>query len=555
MIAVIDIWKMLAGIAFFLLSMNFMEDSLRLLAGRSFKLFLKKQTGSRIKTIAGAAIVTGLLQSSSIVNLLVLNLAGAGVVKMGSALALILGANLGSTFNSWILLTLGFSFDIGQFVLPVIGFTGIAMAFLKKEGQWFLWIKFLFSFALLFFALQFIKTGMEGFVQQTNLAAFKQYPLVIFVLLGILLTAIVQSSSATVVLTLSALHVNAISLYIAMAVVLGSEVGTSLKLFLASANGPGVKKRIAWGNFIINIVTVSFIFILLKPANYLVTEVLHINNNMVAVVFFQTFINIVSLLLFLPFLSQLGKLLEKYFSAKDNESFYISKVSPADGGLAMAALENEAGYLISHVIDYSLHSFELKEYLHSRKTGEESFAAKTITEKYDYIKLLYGEMHNYYLRIQKNTLDKTETERLSQLIFSIRNAMYAAKNIHDAQHDIEQMRNSSNDIKYNFYLQSREKLLEFYHQVKKMLNEKNSGGAYNKLTALYQAVTTGYRETLELFYRENLASSVNETEISTLINFNRELYTSYKSILFGLKDYLLNAKEAAYFDELPGFIR
>ena len=555
MIAAADIWKMLAGIAFFLLSMNFMEDALRLLAGRSFKLFLKKQTGSRIKTIAGAAVVTGLLQSSSIVNLLVLNLAGAGVVKMDSALALILGANLGSTFNSWLVLTLGFGFDIGQAVLPVIGLAGIAMAFFKREGQWFLWIKFLFSFALLFFALQFIKTGMESFVQQTDLAAFKKYPLIVFLLLGVLLTAIVQSSSATVVLTLSALHANAIGLYIAMAVILGSEVGTSLKLFIASATGPGVKKKIAWGNFIINIVTVLFIFILLRPVNYLITNLFQIKNDLVTVVFFQTFINIISLLLFLPFLKQLGKFLEKRFSSKDNESFYISKVSPADGGLAMAALENEAGHLISHVIDYSLHSFELKEYLHGKKNGEESFAAKTIREKYDYIKLLYGEMHNYYLRIQKNTLDKTETERLAQLIFSIRNGMYAAKNIHDAQHDIEQMRNSSNDIKYNFYLQSREKLLEFYRQVKKLLEEKNDEANYNKLVTLYRSVTSSYRETLELFYRESLASRVNETEISTLINFNRELFTSYKSILFGLKDYLLNAKEAAYFDELPGFIR
>jgi phosphate:Na+ symporter len=555
MIAATDIWKMLAGIAFFLLAMNIMEDTLRQLAGRSFKLFLKRQTGSRFKTIAGAAIVTGLLQSSSIVNLLVLNLAGAGVVKMNSALALILGANLGSTFNSWLVVTLGFSFDIGQFVLPVIGIAGIAMAFVNREGKWFGWIKFIFSFALLFFALQYIKNGMEGFVQQTDLAAFKQYPLIIFLLLGVLLTAVVQSSSATVVLTLSALHANAISLYIAMAVILGSEIGTSLKLFLASANGPGVKKKIAWGNFIINTVTVLFVFIFLRQVNYLVTNLFHIKNDLVAVVFFQTFINIISLLLFLPFLHQLGRFLEKHFSVKADESFYINKVSPADAGLALAALENEAGHLISHVIDYSLDSFELKEYQHKTEAAQDSFLAKTISEKYNYIKQLYGEMHNYYLRLQKSALDKTETERLAQLVFSIRNCMYAAKNIRDAQHDIEQMRNSSNDIKYNFYLQSRENLLEFYLQVKKLLEEKDGEANYQELTALYQAVTTGYRETLELFYRESMVNRVNETEISTLINFNRELYTSYKSILFGLKDYLLNAKEAAYFDELPGFIR
>ena len=107
-----DIWKMLAGIAFFLLAMNFMEEALHLLAGRRFKLFLKKQSGSRIKAVLGATVVTGLLQSSSIVNLLVLSMAGAGVVQMDNALALILGSNLGSTFNSWLVATLGFNFNI-----------------------------------------------------------------------------------------------------------------------------------------------------------------------------------------------------------------------------------------------------------------------------------------------------------------------------------------------------------------------------------------------------------------------------------------------------------
>ena len=76
-----------------------------------------------------------------------------------------------------------------------------------------------------------------------------------------------------------------------------------------------------------------------------------------------------------------------------------------------------------------------------------------------------------------------------------------------------------------------------------------------RLTAVYQSITAGYSETLHLLYKENLANRVSEMEISTLINFNRQLYTSFKSVLFGLKDYLLTPKEAEYFDALPGFIR
>ena len=133
--------------------------------------------------------------------------------------------------------------------------------------------------------------------------------------------------------------------------------------------------------------------------------------------------------------------------------------------------------------------------------------------------------------------------------------MYAAKNISDAQKDIEQMHNSSNDIKYSFFTRAREKVLIFYKQIFTLLNKKAGTNCFAELMNLYQSITTGYPDTLHLLYRENLANRVNEIEISTLINFNRELYTCFKAVLFGLKDYLLTNKEAEFFDAQPGFIR
>ncbi len=550
-----DIWKMLAGVAFFLLAMNFMENSLRLLAGRSFKLFLKKQTKNKLKAIGAGAIVTGFLQSSSIVNLLVLSMVGASVVKMENALAIILGSNLGTTLDSWLVATLGFNFNIESFALPVAGITGILMAFSSRESKWFLWLKFLFSLAFLFIALGFIKTGMEGYVKQTDLSAFTQYPVIVFLLLGVFLTTIIQSSSATIALTLSALHSNAITLYVATAIVLGSEIGTTFKLFLASAKGLTAKKRVALGNFIFNLVTVSIMFLFLQPVNYFITDMMKVNENLIALVFFQSFVNLFSIALFFPFLNLLSRFLMKRFIDKEDESIYISKVPLTDPELALEALESETNLFINHVIDYSLDSFDLEEVIGANPAVQKGFLRKTVAEKYDHIKQSHGEMHTFYLKLQNAGLHKTETERLQQLIAAIRNTMYAAKNIRDAQHDIVQIRNSSNDIKFSFYWQSREKLLNFYRQVLTLLNKEDRGKHFEDVTALYRSVTAGYSDTLQLLYKENMANRVSEIEISTLINFNRELYTSFKSVLFGLKDYLLSAKEAEYFDSLPGFIR
>ncbi|MBK8496370.1 MAG: Na/Pi cotransporter family protein [Chitinophagaceae bacterium] len=156
------------------------------------------------------------------------------------------------------------------------------MAFLNRESKWFSWSKFLFGLAFLFVALGFIKSGMEDFVKQTDLAFFNRYPLIVFLLLGIALTAVVQSSSLTIAITLSALHTQAISLQVAMAIVLGSEIGTSIKLFLAAANGSATKKRVALGNFLFQCGYRDHTFVLLRPVYQFITGVLHLNNELIA---------------------------------------------------------------------------------------------------------------------------------------------------------------------------------------------------------------------------------------------------------------------------------
>lgn len=546
---------MLAGVAFFLLAMNFMEESLRRLAGRKFKLFLKRHTTSRLKAVGSGTLVTALLQSSSIVNLLVLSMVGAGVVMVENALALILGANLGTTAGNWLIAVLGFSVNIQAVVLPVAGITGIALAFTQSEKRIYLWLKFFFGFSFLFIALGFIKNGMEEWVRETDLTAFNDYPAVIFLLLGTVLTTVVQSSSATVALVLSALYANAITLTTGMAVVLGSEIGTTFKLFLASVKGGAAKKKVAMGNFIFNTVTAFGGLALLQPSHNLITDIFRPEDKLISLVFFQTLVNLSSILVFLPFLKVIGRLLTNLYPERNEETVYIRKIPVKDTDAATEALENETGLFIRKVISYSLDSFQLDDDISPGHSMLNSFNRLTIGAKYDHIKQLHGEMYAFCLRLQNTGLQKKELERIEHLISAIRNTMYAAKNIRDVQHDTEQVSNSSNDTKYDFYMLSREKVMKFSQQVLQMMDAGPGENNFEKLTSLYKSVTAGYPATLRSLYGENVTSHVNETEISTLINYNRELYTFFKSVLFGLKDFLLSVKEADYFDSLPGFIR
>ena len=178
-----EIFKLLTGIVIFLLGASYLEDSIKSLAGRSFKLFLRKQTTNKLKAIGGGAIVTGVLQSSSVVSLMVLAFVGAGVIQMESALAVILGANLGTTIDSWVVATLGFKFNIENISYPVAAISGLSMLLSNKDGRLYQWSRLLFGIAFLFVGLNFIKTGMQDVINEIDLSSVKEQPAIIFLVI------------------------------------------------------------------------------------------------------------------------------------------------------------------------------------------------------------------------------------------------------------------------------------------------------------------------------------------------------------------------------------
>lgn len=164
-------------------------------------------------------------------------------------------------------------------------------------------------------------------------------------------------------------------------------------------------------------------------------------------------------------------------------------------------------------------------------------------------------MHNYAISLQNAAGREKDIKRTGQLISAMRNSMYAAKNLRDALHDIEQLRNSSNDTKYEFYNRNRQKLISFSNDIRGMIEEKDPDKQFKVLSALFKETQEGYTSTVKELYEGEMSHKVNEAEISTLINFNREMYTAFKSLSFALKDFLLDPARADYFEDLPGFIR
>jgi phosphate:Na+ symporter len=225
----VPLLKLLAGIGLFLFSMYLVEQALKNLSGRKFKRFLQRISKHRLGAVAGGAITTGVLQSSSIVSVMVLSFVGTGVFTMRNAIAIILGANLGTTLASWLVLLFGFEYNIEMVSYPVVFAGGLLLILFEKRKTLKYLAYFLVGFGLLFISISIMKTAMEAETKAFDFSRYAHLGPAVFLIIGFILTLIIQSSSATMAIALTAMHAGAIELAPAAAIVLGSETGTTIR--------------------------------------------------------------------------------------------------------------------------------------------------------------------------------------------------------------------------------------------------------------------------------------------------------------------------------------
>lgn len=550
------IFKLAAGIGLFLFAMYLLEESLKNLSGRNFKLFLQRSAKNKVGAVGGGAIVTGVLQSSSMVSLMVLAFVGAGVFTMKNAMAIILGANLGTTLDSWLVATLGFKVDIEVVAYPLLFVGGLLLIIFGNRKNIKYISYFLLGFSLLFIGLSFMKTAMEGQVKAFDFSKYAEMSMLVFLVIGFLITSLVQSSSVTMALTLSALHAGAITFPAAAAIVLGSETGTTIKILLASLGGNASKKRVALGNVFYNIFLTVLAFVLLKPILQMITDGFGITDPLIGLVTFSTLINFSGIIIFLPFLDQLVKFLEKFYKDTDaSAAAFIGNANVNEPETALDLFKSETEYFIYNSMLYNLALFDIDTNILAEnstfKTINEKrkFSSKTIEEKYEFLKQLHGELQSFYLSLRAEV--KTEQNpSLNQLISAVRSSMHAVKSMKDIASNISNLSRSSTDIKFNLFTQQKAETEELYVQLNTLM-EPEIKPDFEKLQSIFATIQNNYSSALNNFYKEAQVGNIEDMDITTVINFNRELFTSHKAIFFAIKDFLLEENEAQSFNEIP----
>lgn len=551
-----SIFKLLAGIGLFLFAMYLIEEALKNLSGRNFKLFLQRTTKNKISAASGGALVTAVLQSSSMVSLMVIAFVGAGVFTMKNALAIILGANFGTTIGSWLVATLGFEMNIEVIAYPAVLLGGLFIILFGKRKVFKYSAYFLFGFGLLFIGLSFMKTAMEAQVKVFDFSQYKDMPPIIFLFIGFIITLLVQSSSVTMALTLSALHVGAINFPSAAAIVLGSETGTTMKILLSAIGGSSTKKRVVFGNFLFNFLITILAFIFLHPILNLITDKFKITNPLIELVTFSSIINLFSIVLFLPLLDIFVKFLERFFKdTNDHASAYIANANIDDPETALDLFKRETDFFIHNSILFNLEIFDINSDF--AQENEEfnkininnKYFSKSVDEKYDFMKQLQGELQSFYLEL-RGKLQNGQDSQLNQLNSSIRSALYSIKCLNDIKRNIDNLQQSSKTLKFNFFVTKKTETTNLYSQLNSVLKNKKNGN-FKTLEVIFKTIEKSYTQTLNEFYKQASLTPIEDIEITTIINFNREVFTSNKAMLMAIKDFIFDEKQAEEFNSIP----
>ena len=267
---ILQIFTLLGALGMFLYGMNLMSSGLQKASGDKLRSFLSAMTSNPLKGVLTGLGITSLIQSSSATTVMVVSFVNAGLLTLSQAIGVIMGANIGTTVTAWLVAWLGFKADISILAIPLMLF-GFLFSNSKKNQRQNIG-ELIVGFCLLFLGLSFMKESVPDLNETPQVLEFVKTwashgfgSVLIFLIFGTILTLVLQSSSATMAITLIMLSMGWIPFSMACAMVLGENIGTTITANIAASVGNTQAKRAAMSHTIFNLFGVIWALILFKP--------------------------------------------------------------------------------------------------------------------------------------------------------------------------------------------------------------------------------------------------------------------------------------------------
>ncbi|WP_220101952.1 Na/Pi cotransporter family protein [Campylobacter hyointestinalis] len=477
------------GVCIFLYAMIVLENSFSMFAG--IESFLKKATSSKISSFNFGLLTTAIMQSSGLVSVLAISFLSAGLISLISGLAIIYGANLGTVTGAWLVAGLGLKVDIASYAMPLI-VVGMLFIFNKSDK-----IKgcgyFLFSIGLLFLGIAYMKSGFDNIKDTIDLSKYAMSGvsgLLVYTLIGLVMTVVMQSSHATLTLAITALGANQITYENSVAIAIGSNVGSTIMAIIGSLNANSDGKKLTVAHVIFNVTSAIITLIFINFFIFITDETAKIagvrdDDYTIKLAIFHTYFNVTGVLLFYPLANLMEKLLNKFIKSEHKRSkvdtaYYLNENSAQFSDSATEVLVKEVKHLYSNASSIIAKSISIsKEDINSPLSPEEVIRSRQQPIKMDFDELYNNRFKEIYSQIIDFAVlasSNSKKEDMGKFMDLRRVALLLAealKDIKNSQPNVYKFITSNNPYIKAEYDKLRIKLLKSLRIMAKMANLKD----------------------------------------------------------------------------------
>ena len=436
--ALLTLFEICGSLGLFLYGMQILSDGLQKSAGNKMKSILHFMTGNRLFSILTGLLVTVIIQSSSATTVMVVSFVNAGLMTFVESIGVIIGANIGTTVTGWIVALIGFKMDITLISLLAVAIA-VPMMFSRKPRLRDISGIFL-GFGLLFLGLEYLQASMPDISEHTEVLEFLSSfndasipSILLCVLIGTILTMIVQSSSATMAITITMAYQGWIGIWTATALCLGQNIGTTITAYLASLGTTAEAKRSAMAHILFNVIGTILSLIFFKPLIHLV-NMLTIGDiftlqgealNAALPTFlagFHTLFNLINAILFFPFIGRFAHLVERIVPLKEassDDSYHFKYIASSridTPEVYMLTVKDEIGKMMNLTKNmFSTYS----SIFASKEKAEVEKAIETLKRKEEYADEMQEQLIDFLVRMQADSKTPTHVQEINSMIRTI----------------------------------------------------------------------------------------------------------------------------------------
>ena len=520
----------IAGIAIFLIGMHYLENGFKLFSGGALETVLEKFTSTTPKAIGTGFLATAVVQSSSLVTVIVISFLSAELIGLTQAIGIVFGSNIGTTTTAWLVSSLGLKIKIAQYALPMLIF-GVVMQFSRHTTYKGLG-SILIGLGFIFLGIAYMKEGFETLKNGLDLAEYAipgYLGVFVYILFGAVATVIIQSSSATMAIIITALATGQIDYINALALAIGANVGTTVTAAIGAIASNKNGKRLAVAHFIFNIITglIAVVFIYqLKELVDRLALVLSISetDDAMKLALFHTIFNVIGVLLVSPFTKQLVRFLETLFRPTEKgrgKAKYLTNEVMELPATAIVAIRKETIHLYDKSMEAIVHAMNL----HRSEIFSETAVNEVVVHSVDRIdinidktyqeelKNLYGEII-HYATLTQNNMDQEGNNKIYELKLTARDIIEMVKDVRELQKNLNHYSKSHNNFIINEYNELRSQLITVLRSIQKIRDDEQGTATEEEILTQIEVQKEKAIDN-EMLLNKNIDALIREDKIDT----------------------------------------